>query len=174
MYTLIWLVYRAATTTKSMIGGGGGGGGGVWAEQRDVGVGEKLTLGVGGGWGGVTCVIPVMMSSSAPSFPSRTWGFTCLFFSSAMKSMGGIFWFMGDCRRCGERGSMVSKVQVQTHAHEPWLRSTLLICPHYLLRHCFFYSHCLNDWVHKWRQRLWSKLKRLFECDHCFPTIDTY
>lgn len=31
-----------------------------------------------------------MMSSRAPSFPSRTWGFTCLFFSSAIRSIWGI------------------------------------------------------------------------------------
>ena len=35
-----------------------------------------------------------MMSSRAPSFPSRTCGFTCLFFSSARKSIWGA---MGDC-----------------------------------------------------------------------------
>lgn len=39
--------------------------------------------------------LPVMMSSRAPSLPSRTWGFTCLFFSSAIRSIWGILGIAG-------------------------------------------------------------------------------
>lgn len=39
--------------------------------------------------------VPVMMSSRAPSFPSRTCGFTCLFFSSAIRSIWGILGIIG-------------------------------------------------------------------------------
>lgn len=41
--------------------------------------------------------VPVMMSSRAPSFPSRTCGFTCLFFSSAIRSIWGILGIWGPC-----------------------------------------------------------------------------
>jgi len=54
--------------------------------------------------GGVGVTVPVMMSSRTPSFPSRTWGFTCLFFSSAIRSTCGI---LGPWKRIETRGTKV-------------------------------------------------------------------